>query len=252
MGYVLVAIEQRALVENLLLAALPPAQRRALFECSERVELVTGETLTEPNQRIKNVFFPTTSFVSLLISTERRSQLEVGQIGNEGMLGVSLVLGVQTSPLRALVRGGGSAWRMEVTAFSSALRRNPALARELGRYLYVLISLIAQSAACGHFHPVEERLARLLLMTRDRAHSSRFRITHETLAQMLGVRREGVTQAASALRRVNVIHYSRGNVEILDVGRLESAACACYASAKDTYARVLAPHVQDRRRLEIS
>ena len=239
-------------MENLLLAALPAVQRRALLECSERVELVTGETLTEPNQRIRNVFFPTTSVVSLITPTERRSQLEVGLIGNEGMLGVSLILGVHTSPLRALVRGGGWAWRMDGTAFSRALGHNPALARDLGRYLYVLFSLIAQSAACGRFHPVEERLARLLLMTRDRAHSSRFRITHETLAHMLGVRREGVTQAASALRRGNVMHYSRGNIEILDVARLESAACACYASAKDTYDRVLAPNVQGRRRLEIS
>ena len=239
-------------MENLLLAALPAAQQRALLECSEHVELVTGETLSEPNQRIQNVFFPTTSLVSLIISTERHSQLEVGLIGNEGMLGVSLILGVHTSPLRAQVRGGGSAWRMDVTAFSRALGHNPTLARELGRYLYVLVSLIAQSAACGRFHPVEERLARLLLMTRDRTHSSQFRITHETLAKMLGVRREGVTQAASALRRGNVIDYSRGNVEILDVARLEAAACTCYASAKDTYERVLEPNVQGRRCLVIS
>jgi CRP-like cAMP-binding protein len=230
-----------AAVENLLLGALPTARKRALLECSERVELVAGDMLTAPDQRIRYVFFPTTSFVSLITPTEHRSQLEVGLIGNEGMLGVSLILGVHTSPFRALVRGGGSAWRTDVTAFSSALERNPAFARELGRYLYVLVSLIAQSAACGRFHPVEERLARWLLMTRDRAHSNRFRITHETLAHMLGVRREGVTQAASALRRDNVIHYSRGNVEILDVPRLESAACACYASAKDRYERVLAP-----------
>ncbi len=235
-------------MENLLLAALPAAQRRALLECSERVELVAGETLTEPNQRIRNVFFPTTSFISLITLTERCSQFEVGLIGNEGVLGASLILGVDTSPLRAMVRGGGSAWRTNATAFSRALGRNPTLVRELGRYLYVLVSLIAQSAACGRFHPVEERLARWLLMTRDRAHSNRFRITHQTLAHMLGVRREVVTQAASALRRGNVIHYSRGNIEILDVARLESAACACYASAKDTYERVHTPNVQDHRR----
>ena len=117
-------------MENLLLAALPAVQRRALLECSERVELVTGETLTEPNQRIRNVFFPTTSVVSLITPTERRSQLEVGLIGNEGMLGVSLILGVHTSPLRALVRGGGSAWRMDGTAFSRAPGHNPALGHQ--------------------------------------------------------------------------------------------------------------------------
>jgi CRP-like cAMP-binding protein len=232
-------MQRRKRVDNLLIAALPAAERRALLACSEKIELVAGDTLTESGERIQHVFFPTSGFISLITPIERNTQLEVGLVGNEGMLGASLILGVRTSPVRALVQGGGLAWRTELAAFRDTLEHSPALARSLHRYLYVLVDLLAQTAVCGRFHLVEERLARWLLMTRDRAHSTRFHITHELLAQTLGVRREGVTQAAIALRDRNVIRYSRGDLEILDVQRLEAAACACYASAKDTYARVL-------------
>jgi CRP-like cAMP-binding protein len=225
--------------DNLLLATLPAAERRRVLADSKQVELIAGETLNEPGERIRHVFFPTSGFISLIMPMDRRAQLEVGLVGNEGMLGVSLILGVPTSPVRALVQGSGSAWRMDVAAFGQALGRGPALERGLGRYLYVLISQIAQTAACGRFHQVEARLARWLLMTRDRAHSNRFNITQELLAYMLGVRREGVTVAAGILRRQKVIRYSRGDVEILDVDRLEATACACYTSAKEMYARIL-------------
>jgi CRP-like cAMP-binding protein len=231
--------QRRPTPENLLLAALPAAERRRLLSRCERVALVAGDTLTEPSKRIRHVFFPTDGFVSLIAPIDQRAQLEVGLVGNEGMLGVSLILGVQTSPVRALVLGGGSAWRLDIANFSDARERSPALERGLGRYLYALLSQIAQTAACGRFHQVDARLARWLLMTRDRAHSSRFHITHELLAHMLGVRREGVTQAATALRQRNVIRYRRGDLEILDVRRLEATACSCYAFAKETYARLL-------------
>lgn len=232
-------MKRRAAVDNLLVAALPAAERRDLLARSEKIELVAGDTLTESGARIQHVFFPTSGFISLITPIDRSAQLEVGLLGNEGMLGVSLILGVGTSPVRALVQGSGSAWRIDVAAFRDALEHSPTLARGLCRYLYVLVNLLAQTAACGRFHRVEERVARWLLMTRDRAHSPRFHITHELLAQMLGVRREGVTQAATALRKRNLIHYSRGDLEILDVQRLEAVACGCYASAKKTYARVL-------------
>jgi len=232
-------MRRRAAVENLLLAALPRAERGALLARSERVELVAGNSLNEPEERIRYVIFPAGSFVALITPMERRAQLEVALVGNEGMLGVSLILGVRTSPVLALVVGGGPAWRMDAATFSDALKRCPALARCLQRYLYVLVNLMARTAACGHFHPVEARLARWLLMMRDRAQSNRVRITHEVLAHVLGVRREGVTQAASALRRRRIIRYSRGDVEILDLARLEAVACTCYANAKEVYARVL-------------
>lgn len=230
---------RRVAVENLLVAALPAAERRALLASSEQVGLVAGDTLMQPHDRIQHVFFPTGSFISLLTSNDRREQIEVGLVGNEGMVGVSLILGVQTTPVRALVLGSGSALRMDVTRFRAALERSAALKRGLGRYLYVLVSSFAQSAACGRFHQVEERLARWLLTMRDRVHSSQFHITHELLADMLGVRREGVTQAASALRERNIIRYRRGDLEILDVRGLEAAACRCYASAKDAHASAL-------------
>jgi CRP-like cAMP-binding protein len=233
-------MKRHALVGNLLIAALPAAERRALLARSEKIELVAGDTLMQSGERIEHVLFPTSGFISLITPLDRNVQLEVGLVGNEGMLGVSLILGVRTSPVRALVQGSGSAWRIDITAFRDILAYSPALARDLCRYLYVFVNLLAQTAVCGRFHLVEERLARWLLMTRDRAHSTRFHITHELLAQTLGVRREGVTQAAIALRERNIIRYSRGDLEILDVQRLEAAACACYASGKDTYARVLA------------
>jgi CRP-like cAMP-binding protein len=155
------------------------------------------------------------------------------------MVGRSLILGVPASLLRVLVQGSGRAWQLDAATFTRALERSPALRQILDRYLYVVLRQLAQTAACTRFHFVEPRLARWLLMTRDRAHSDVFRITHELLAYMLGVRRVGVTRAASALQRRKLIQYTRGSLEILDAPGLASAACSCYASAKATYADVL-------------
>jgi CRP-like cAMP-binding protein len=155
------------------------------------------------------------------------------------MLGISLALGVTESPLRALVQGAGLAWRVDAATFRRELAISPALRRGLNRYVYASLAQIAQTAACTRFHFVEARLARWLLMTRDRAHSNRFQITQEFLAYMLGVRRVGVTRAAGALQRRKLIHYRRGSLEIRDVRGLEEAACSCYESGKETYARVL-------------
>jgi len=234
-----VSSRARSLPENLLLAALPAADRRRLLTHLEPVELVAADTLTEPGDVVRHAFFPVDSFVSLIAPIEGGGQLEVGLVGNEGMVGASLIVGVRVSPLRALIQGAGRAWRLDTATMTRELERSAALRRVLGRYAYVLLSQIAQTAACTRFHFVEPRLARWLLMTRDRAHSNRFRITHEFLAYMLGVRRVGVTRAASQLQRRKLIHYSRGNVEILDDSGLEAAACGCYAAGKATYASVL-------------
>ena len=224
---------------NLLLAALSATERRRLLAHQDPVELTLSDTLVQPGERIRHVFFPIDSFVSLITPGDGESQLEVGLVGNEGMVGVSLVLGVNVAPLCALVQGGGSAWRVDAATFRRELKRSPKLHSVLNRYLYVQLNQLAQTAACTRFHVVEARLARWLLMTRDRSHSSAFHMTHEFLAHMLGVRRVGVTRAASALQRRGLIGYKRGNLQISDERGLEAAACSCYATDKDTYARVL-------------
>ena len=149
-------------------------------------------------------------------------------VGREGMVGVALALGVAKSPVRALVQGGGAAMRMSSGRFAGALRRSPALRDGLHAYIHELMSQISRTAACNRFHVVQARLARWLLMTRDRVGSDEFRMTHEFLAAMLGVRRVGVTEAATALQRRRLIEYSRGRIRILDRAGLRAASCSCY------------------------
>jgi CRP-like cAMP-binding protein len=224
---------------NRLLDALPRKDRQRLLAGCEPVELVFAEVLAEPQERIRYVYFPTESFISLTTAMDERATVEVGLVGNEGMLGIPFVLGVDVSPLHALVQGAGPALRMEAARFQRELESCSALDRVLKRYLYVFVCQLAQTAVCTRFHVVEARLARWLLMTQDRAHSNQFRVTHEFLAYMLGVRRVGVTKAASSLQRRGLISYSRGDVTVLDRSGLEAASCGCYDTDKAAYTRML-------------
>lgn len=229
----------RAEPTNRLLASLPGTQSRRFLAACEPVDLVFADILGEPGERIRHVYFPTASFISLLAPIDDRAALEVGLVGDEGMLGLELVLGVDITALRAVVQGGGRALRMGAAHFRRELSQSVALQRELKHYLCVVVGQLAQTAACTRFHVVEARLARWLLMTQDRAHSGTFHVTHEFLAYMLGVRRVGVTEAANSLQSRDLIRYSRGDITILDRGGLESASCACYAADLATYARIM-------------
>jgi CRP-like cAMP-binding protein len=227
------------LAGNLLLAGLPPPLRRRFCAGLEPAELRLSEVLYRSGERMRHVYFPTRSLISLIAPLDGHAGLEVGLVGDEGMVGVSLMLGIEAAPLDALVQGAGAAWRMPAATLLRELRRSPPLRQVLDRYLYVTLSRLAQMAACSRYHLVEARLARWLLMTRDRAHADEFHVTHEFLSHMLGVRRAGITRAAVALRRRRLIDYSRGLVTVIDGDGLEQAACSCYATLKDDYIRIL-------------
>ena len=226
-------VASRAPAANSMLAALPRKQYQRLLTGLESVALTFGEVLHEPGERIQHVYFPSDSLVSLLTLVEGHLALEVGMVGSEGMVGVPLYLGTDVSPVRALVQGAGAAMRMKSARFSEEIRKSPQLQRELSRYTRALMAQITQTAACNRFHVVQARLARWLLMTRDRVRSDEFRLTHAFLGHMLGVRRVGVTTAARALQKRKLIAYSRGKISILDHRRLERAACSCYKLIKD-------------------
>lgn len=227
-------VSRRPQIGNTLLAALPRKTYYSLLSGLEPVTLNFGDVLLEPGERIRHVFFPDNSLVSLLTEEEERA-VEVGLVGHEGMVGIPLALGVGVSPIRAMVQGTGTALRMSAPRFLEEFRASPTLQQKLFRYSHALMSQVTQISACNRLHRVEARLARWLLMTRDRLDSRQFRMTHKLLGFMLGVRRVGITQAAGELQRKGLIIYSRGDIRILNEKRLEEAACRCYRIVRDLH-----------------
>jgi CRP-like cAMP-binding protein len=226
-------------VTNRLLAALPRKDREQLLTHCEQVQLNFAEVLYRVGEAIPHVYFPTGGCISLVSPIDGGGGLEEGLIGNEGMLGITLMLGVDVAPFQALVHGAGPALRIAPSVFLRELKQSSALMRELKRYLYVSIRQLSQTAVCSHFHAVEARLARWLLMTQDRVHSDTFHITHIFLAYLLGVRRVGVTKAANSLQQQKLISYRRGDITILDRAGLEAVSCGCYLAEKQTYETIM-------------
>jgi CRP-like cAMP-binding protein len=225
-------------LSNRILASLPRNELRRLQAALEPVSLRFGQVLYEPGKAIQHVYFPINCLISLLTAVDKRRSLEVGMVGNEGMAGMPFILGMGVSGVRAIVQGGGDALRMGAASFRIEFERNPALQESLYRYMYALMTQISQTAACNRFHEAEPRLARWLLMTRDRVMADEFPLTHEFLAHMLGMRREGVTEAASVLKRRRLIKYQRGKIEILDSRGLKAASCSCYQIVQTAFKRV--------------
>ncbi|MFP3341463.1 Crp/Fnr family transcriptional regulator [Halomonas sp. SIMBA_159] len=229
-----------AINTNRLLADLPSAEQTALAACCEVVPLAFGEVIYQPTDTVTYAYFPIDSFVSNIVILNNDSRLEVTMAGLEGMLGIPLVLGFNKAPLLAVVQGAGIALRIPAAQFQALLPNSPTLHQRLIRYLYIVMNQLANSAACIHFHRIEERLARWLLMTQDRAQSDHLKLTHEFLAMMLGVRRAGITLAALALQQRGLISYHRGDIIILDRSGLVAAACQCYTQDCALYANAMA------------
>lgn len=228
-------VPKHSAIANSLLAALPRMEYQRLAAGLEPVVLTFGDVLYEPGEPIRHVYFPSKSLVSLLTLVDGRLALEIGMVGPEGMLGTTLALGVGVSPVRALVQGAGVAMRMKSARFVKELRQNLPLQRALYSYTHTLMTQVAQTAACNRFHVVQARLARWLLMTRDRIQSDNIHLTQEFLAHMLGVQRVGVTRAAGQLQKRKLIEYSRGKIRIVDQRGLEAASCSCYQFVRNIH-----------------
>lgn len=223
---------------NSLLEGLPISVRSKILRHCDSVSLVFGTKLCVPGEKFQYIYFPIEGFISLVKTLSGHQPLELGLIGNEGVLGATLALGFNKVPMGAIVQGDGIAWRMTAEQFQRELRSTPVLLRSIHRYLYVLITQLSQTAACTHFHEIEPRLARWLLMTHDRAQADHFHLTQDFLADMLGVRRSGVTIAAGVLQERKLISYTRGEITILNRKGLETAACECYDAVLQDYDQI--------------
>ena len=224
--------------QNYLLAALPAAEFDRLPEL-ELVPMPLGQALYESGGRLEHVYFPTTSIVSLLYVMEDGASAEIAIVGNEGILGISLFMGGETTPSRAVVQSAGHGYRLKAHLLKREFQRAGPVMNLLLRYTQALITQMAQTAVCNRHHSIEQQLCRWLLLSLDRLSTFELTMTQELIANMLGVRREGVTEAAGKLQRAGIIRYSRGRITVLDRERLEENVCECYAVVKKEFERLL-------------
>ena len=225
--------------QNHLIAALPAADYKRLLPELEHVPLALGQALYESGSGQAYVYFPTDSIVSLLYVMQNGSSAEIAVVGSEGVVGIALFMGGETTPSRAVVQSAGSAYRLRHSLLKIEFERGGTLQHLLLRYTQALITQMAQTAACNRHHAVEQQLCRWLLLSLDRLHSSELTMTQALIANMLGVRREGVTEAAGNLQAAGLIHYSRGKITVLDRSKLEARVCECYAVVKRESDRLL-------------
>ena len=228
-----------ALAANGLLSTLPLEEVEHLFPSLEPVTFELGKVICEPREHLNNVYFPTTSVVSFLYTMADGATAETGLVGNDGMVGVTLILGGETTPNRAVVQIAGGAFRMSAKLLAREFARGGAFQHSLLRYTQALITQISQTAVCNRLHPVAERLSRWLLLCHDRAESDELLMTQEFIANMLGGRRESVTVAACHLQDAGLIQYARGHIRIIDRKRLEANACECYQIVKNECERLV-------------
>ena len=225
--------------QNRLLAVLPAADQERLFPKLELVPLPLGDVLYESGSRLSHVYFPTISIVSLLYVMENGASAEIAVVGNEGVVGVSLFMGGETTPSRAVVQSAGHAFRLKGELLKDEFYRAGPMQRLLLRYTQALLTQMAQTAVCNRHHSVDQQLCRWLLLSLDRLPSNELTMTQELIANMLGVRREGVTEAAGNLQSAGLIEYHRGRITVLDRRGLEARSCECYAVVKKEFDRLL-------------
>lgn len=224
---------------NHLLAATPPEVQDRLFPHLELVKLPLGKVLYESGDTMRNVYFPTNSIISLLYVMENGASAEISVVGNEGMVGVSLFMGGESTSSRAIVQSAGSAYRLAGQRLKDEFNRHSDMMLLLLRYTQSLITQMAQTAVCNRHHSIDQQLCRWLLLSLDRLPDNKLTMTQELIANMLGVRREGVTEAAGKLQRLGIIDYSRGHITVLDRPALEAKSCECYAVVKRESDRLL-------------
>lgn len=227
------------LIENHLLAALPGEEYKRVLPHLEPVTFSLGESLYESGKQLKHLYFPTTCIVSLLYTMENGASAEIGVVGNEGVVGIALFMGGDTAPNRAIVQSAGDAFKMKAAALRDEFIRAGEFQLLLLRYTQALITQISQTAVCNRLHTIEQQLSRWLLLSHDRLQTDELKMTQELIANMLGVRREGVTYAAGRLQSEGLITYARGRITILNRKGLEATVCECYRVVKDEYDRLL-------------